>query len=393
MASQLVSIQKKSAVPLQAVLGVPLQGNPRLRLQIDLRAVVANFRSIARCVKPAQVLAVLKADGYGLGAIPLAKALERAGAQRFGVAEIGEAVQLKNTVGKPVQILGALLQEEVPLAVKHGIICPVGDTETAQQLSREALRQKRKVKVHLKLDTGMGRLGFPAGITTHELFKVLSLPGLEWEGIYSHFSNANQPRHPHSRQQIAEFKQRLSELKDAGFSFPLIHMANSDGINNFPGAYFNLVRTGINLYGVFDLLGHRAYRLRPSLTWTSRLIARRKLEKGASIGYGCTHILKKATWVGTIPAGYADGIPLAASSKGHVLIRGVRCPILGRVSMDYLTIDLSPVPKAQKGDSVVLVGRSGQQEITVEDWARLKGTHPYDIICSLGARVQREWKE
>jgi alanine racemase len=154
-----------------------------------------------------------------------------------------------------------------------------------------------------------------------------------------------------------------------------------------------LVRTGINLYGVFDLLGHRAYRLRPSLTWTSRLIARRKLEKGASIGYGCTHILKKATWVGTIPAGYADGIPLAASSKGHVLIRGVRCPILGRVSMDYLTIDLSPVPKAKKGDSVVLVGRSGQQEITVEDWARLKGTHPYDIICSLGARVQREWKE
>jgi alanine racemase len=169
----------------------------------------------------------------------------------------------------------------------------------------------------------------------------------------------------------------------------LVHLANSDGINNFPDAYFNMVRTGINLYGVFDLLGFQAYKLSPSLTLKSTLLERRLLPAGFTIGYGGTHALFRDTWVGTLPAGYADGVPLAASNSGYVLIRGQACPIIGRVSMDYLTVDLTPCPKAQVGDEVVLVGRSGKREFTIEDWARIKQTHPYDIICSLGQRVER----
>jgi alanine racemase len=166
-------------------------------------------------------------------------------------------------------------------------------------------------------------------------------------------------------------------------------MANSDGINNFPDSYFNLVRTGINLYGVFDLPGFRVYRLAPCLSLKSRLIARRRLPAGTTIGYGCTHVLSRNAWVGTVPAGYADGVPLAASNSGFVLIRGRACPIIGRISMDYLTVDLAPCPSARVGDAVVLVGKSGTRAVTIEDWARLKHTHPYDIICSLGKRVER----
>lgn len=367
------------------------RGGGRLCLQVDVKAVVANFRSIARCVRPAKVMAVLKADGYGLGAVGLAQALEKAGASRFGVAELKEALALRKAVSAPVQILGAMLPEEVPDAVKYGVVCPVGDADTARHISREAVRQGKRAKVHLKLDTGMGRLGFPDTTGSEELSRILKLPGMDWEGVYSHFSNANHPSHPHSRRQMQKFSRRVAGLGAEGYAFPLMHMANSDGINNFPDSYFNLVRTGINLYGVFDLLGHRAYRLRPSLRWTSRLIARRLLPAGASIGYGCTHVLDRETWIGTVPAGYADGIPLAASNRGHVLIGGARCPIIGRVSMDYLTVDLTPAPKARRGAEVVLVGKSGRRELTIEDWARLKGTHPYDIICSLGPRVERRF--
>jgi alanine racemase len=166
-------------------------------------------------------------------------------------------------------------------------------------------------------------------------------------------------------------------------------MANSDGINNFPSSYADLVRTGINLYGVFDLKGKQAYPLAPSLTLKTTLLARRRLKAGHSIGYGCTHTLSKDTWVGTVPAGYADGIPLAASNSFFVLIAGKRCPIIGRVSMDYITIDLSACPNARVGDLVVLVGESGRASISIEDWARVKQTHPYEIICSLGPRVER----
>lgn len=341
-------------------------------------------------------MAVLKADAYGLGALPVAEALVAAGADRIGVAELKEAAQLVPLVrraGVPVQIVGGILPSEIPTAVRLGVVCPVPDLETARALSRESCsRRGRKVKIHIKVDTGMGRLGLPHFRALKDVETLLRLPGLEVEGIYSHFSNANNPKHGKTREQLNLFRTLLAALEAKGHVFPLVHMANSDGINNFPSAYFNMVRTGINLYGVFDLEGLQRYRLTPSLALRTTLLARRKLPAGYTIGYGCTHTLFRDTWVGTIPAGYADGIPLAASNSGQVLIRGKACDIIGRVSMDYVTVDLTPCPKARVGDEVVLVGRSGRQEITIEDWARIKQTHPYDIICSLGKRVARVYR-
>lgn len=361
----------------------------RVWLEISLQAVKKNFLRIQRTVRPAEVMAVLKADAYGLGALPLAEALADAGATRFGVAGVGEAVALRRRFSSPVHVLSGLLEREIPECVRHRITCPVTDFQTAQLLSREAHRQRKKVTVHIKVDTGMGRLGIPHFEAREVIPRIMRLPGLEVEGLISHLANANHPQNGKTREQIALFQGLLCDLEGLGIRFPLAHLANSDGINNFPGARFNLVRTGINLYGVFDLLGFRAYRLSPSLSLKSILLARRFLPAGFTIGYGCTHTLFRDTWVGTVPAGYADGVPLAASNSGHILIRGAACPIIGRVSMDYLTVDLTACPKARTGDEVIMVGRSGRRALTIEDWARVKQTHPYDIICSLGKRVER----
>jgi alanine racemase len=369
---------------------MPASSTSRVRLEIRLAAIRQNFARIAKAVKPAQVMAVLKADAYGLGMLPVAAMLAKAGADRFGVAEVTEAVALKKKFPRmPVHILSGMLEREIPEAVRHGIVCPVSDEAIAKALSREAVRQRKTVTVHIKVDTGMGRLGLPHPDAYASILRIAKLPRLNLDGISSHFASANLPRNGQTREQIRVFKSLLEELKKAGLTFPLVHMANSDAINNFPEAWFNLVRTGINLYGVFDLQGIRAYTLVPSLTLKSTLLQKRLLPAGSNIGYGGTHTLFRDTWVGTIPAGYADGVPLAASNSGRVLIRGKECPIIGRVSMDYITVDLSECKAAKVGDDVVLVGKSGRKEFTIEDWARIKQTHPYDIICSLGKRVER----
>jgi alanine racemase len=364
----------------------------RVQLDVGLGSIRRNFAQIQKTVRPAKVMAVLKANAYGLGALSIAETLVAAGADRLGVAELKEASQLVKRFKVPVQIIGGLLASEVEDCVRLGVVCPVSDLATAKLISREARKQGKTARIHIKVDTGMGRLGIPHFQAIRDIKDIRKLPRLELEGIYSHFPNANNPMHGKSQEQLGLFRAILADLEGVGIGFPLVHMANSDGINNYPESYFNLVRTGINLYGVFDLSGLRSYRLSPSLTLKTSLIAKRRLPAGYTIGYGCTHTLFRDTWVGTVPAGYADGVPLAASNSGQVLIRGKACNIIGRVSMDYLTVDLNGCPGSKVGDPVVLVGKSGKREITIEDWARIKQTHPYEIICALGNRVERLYR-
>jgi len=361
-------------------------------LEVNLEAVAKNFLRIKRSVKPAKVLAALKANAYGIGTEAIARKLVDLGLDRIGVAEVKEAIEFKKKFNVPVQILSGLLPNEIADCVKWGVVCPIGDYRIAALLSKEAVKQKKPVKVQFKIDTGMGRLGIPYFEARKVINNAVALPGLEVEGILSHFSNANNPTHGKNREQLDNFMALLDELKSDGVSFPIVHIANSDAINNLPLTYsepFNMVRTGINLYGVFDLEGSKSYKLWPSLELKTRLLSKRKLPAGYTIGYGCTHALFRETWVGTVPAGYADGIPLAASNSGRVLIKGKFCPIIGRVSMDYITVDLSNCPEAKAGDLVTIVGKSGRKQISIEDWAKIKQTHPYDIICSLGSRVAR----
>ena len=374
----------------------------RVQVEIDLGALVRNYRRIAAHVKPMDVLCVLKANAYGLGVAAYAQALAKAGCTQFGVAEPYEAVELikvlKGVSGRrpaapvEVQILSSVLPDEIPEMVKAGVILPITDLAEARLVSAAAVKVKVTAKVHVKLDTGMGRLGILADAALATIRAVKELPNLDVEGIFSHCPMAYEPKDPYTARQIRRFKAIVAACAKEGITFRKVHMAASDAINNFPEtakAPFTQVRTGINLHGSFDPYGRKALKVEPVLTLKTRVAQVRELPAGTTLGYGRTWCLAQPTKVATISAGYADGLPLALTNRGFVFIGGHRCKIIGRISMDYTTVDVSEVPDVKAGDAVICFGRCGKDAITPDDWAALKGTHAYDIICSLGTRVER----
>ena len=374
----------------------------RVWVEIDLKALVANYRKIAAHVKPADVFCVLKANAYGLGVAPYAKALAAAGCRDFGVAEPNEATELLGVLPKgkdvAVQILSSVLPDEIPEMVAAGVVLPVTDLATARRISGAAVKAKTVAKVHVKLDTGMGRLGILAtgegGVANAlaAMRAVKALPGLDCEGVFSHFPVAFDPKDPFTKGQIRRFREILAAAAKEGMTFRKVHIAASDGINNFPECArppFTMVRTGINLHGSFDPNGRKALKVEPVLTLKTRVAQVRELPAGTTLGYGRTWCLNAPARIATVSAGYADGLPLALANRGFVFVGGRRCRIVGRVSMDYTTVDVTGVPGVTAGDEVVCFGRCGRDAITPDDWAALKGTHAYDIICSLGNRVRR----
>ena len=377
----------------------------RVVVEIDLKALVRNYRKIAAHVKPAKVLCVLKANAYGLGVADYAKALASAGCTMFGVAEPYEALELlrvlaparssvnsRKTGAAEVQMLSGVLPDEVEPMVKAGVILPVIDVATAKLISAAAVKAKVVAKVHFKLDTGMGRLGILAKDALQVMREVKKLPNLDCEGVFSHFPMAYDPKDPFTKRQIKIFESIVAAAEKEGFKFKKVHISASDGINNFPETAkkpFTVVRTGINLHGSFDPYGRKALKVEPVLSLKTRVAQVRELPAGTTLGYGRTWCLNAPTKVATISAGYADGLPLALTNRGFVFIGGKRCKIIGRISMDYTTVDVSGVPNVKPGDEVVCFGKCEKDSITPDDWAALKGTHAYDIICSLGNRVQR----
>lgn len=368
----------------------------RVWVEINLDGLRANYRRIADAVKPAKVLCVLKANAYGLGVEPYAAALAKTDCVGFGVAEPHEALQLL-PFGKPVQILSSVLPDEIAPMVAAGVTLPVIDLPTARLIDAAAKRLRRKATIHFKLDTGMGRLGILASDAPRVIREVVnSCPNLDCEGIFSHCPTAYDPADEFANDQIAAFKAILKDVAKDGIAFRKVHIAASDAINNFPAAKrapFNIVRTGINLHGSFDPNGRRVLKVESVLTLKTRVAQVRLLPAGTTLGYGRTWCLAKPTRVATISAGYADGLPLALTNRGHVVINGAPCPVIGRISMDYTTVDVSKAGEVKPGDEVIALGGTGKYAITPDDWAALKGTHAYDIICSFGNRVERVYRE
>ena len=365
----------------------------RVSVEIDLDALARNYRRIVARARPAKVLCVLKANAYGLGVAPFAKALYAAGCDMFGVAEPFEALELKKLGLKAeVQILSSVLPDEIPEMVRAGVILPVTDVGSARLISDAAKKQHTTARVHVKIDSGMGRLGILADRALPAMEEIVRLPGLDVEGIFSHCPVAYDPKNPYTKRQVAKFKRLVADAARRGIKFKKVHIAASDAINNFPEAMkppFNVVRTGINLHGSFDPNGRRALKVEPVLTLKTRVAQVRDLPAGTTLGYGRTWCLAVPSRIATISAGYADGLPLALTNRGFVFIGGRRCPIVGRISMDYTTVDVTDVPGVKAGDEVICFGRCGKDSITPDDWAAIKGTHAYDIICSLGGRVER----
>jgi len=307
------------------------------------------------------------------------------------VAEVNEALDLAD-FGLPVRVLGNLLPAEVAPAVEANIVCPVCDLEGALLISSEAAKQHKTVRVQVGVDTGMGRLGIQYPNAVAKIARIAQVPNLELFGVICHCPVAYNKYDPFTELQIARFKTILQGLSELGVTFREVHMAASDALNNFPETRrfpFNRVRTGINLYGYCDNDVAHTMDLQGVLTLKTRLAMVRELPPGATIGYGRTYKLRKPSRIGTIAAGYADGLPLALSNRGFVLINGTLCPVVGRLSMDYTTVLLDHLPEAKCGDEAVCIGEQDGSSISLEEWAQLKGTHAYELLCSFGSRVER----
>lgn len=361
----------------------------RVTFEVNLAEIKNNFSKIRNAVAPGKVTAVLKANAYGLGVHEVAKACKEAGADSFGVADLNEALELK-AMGLPIMILGNILPDEIPIALAENIIIPINDLKGAQKINAEAVKQNKKANCQLLIDCGMGRLGIPEKKALEEIKKIHELSNLECTGIYSHFPVADSTNE-YTEKQIERFRILIKKLEAENIHFKEIHTANSDGINNYPQAYqepFNRVRLGLNIYGYTS---PETFDLREVVSFKSKIILTRQLAVGTFIGYGQTYCLKQDTLVGTVAAGYADGLPLALSNRGHVLVRGKKCPIIGRVSMDYTTIDLTEVPDVEYGEEVVYIGSQGEESIRLQQWAEIKNTHAHDILCAISTRAKRAY--
>ncbi len=359
---------------------------------IDLDTIENNFRAVQeKCGVPA--MAVIKADAYGHGAVQVARRLEGKCAF-FGVSSISEALELRHaSLTTPILILGHTPESAFPLVVTNNIRLTIYRLESAQALSREAQRQGVQVSVHIAVDTGMSRLGFQADEASADICaKIAALPGLRIEGLFSHFATADCADLSKARLQAKRFDDFVALLQRRGVQVPLRHMDNSAGVMNFENHY-DLVRSGIITYGLYpsDEVDQHRLALEPALSWYSRVTHVKTLPAGREISYGGTYVTQKDTVVATVPVGYADGYRRSLSGKFYVLIHGKKAPILGRVCMDQMMVDVTDIADVQPGDRVVLVGRDGDAAITVEQIAQAAGSFNYEFICGISRRVPRHY--
>lgn len=367
----------------------------RVILEVDRQKITSNYLRIKNIAGQAEVMCVLKADGYGIGARNCARLLFELGCRRFAVADSVEAAELVDCF-KPsdnviVQIVSSVLDWEVPSMVEKAVVLPVFDIATAKVISETALRLGRTAAVHFKVDTGMGRLGANLSEAASILGEIVKLPSIYVEGAFSHLSSAADIEDSATSKQIEAFKSFLESVKSQDIKLGKLHIAATDAILNFPDAIkapFNLVRTGIGLYGGFSDAASKA-GLKSVFEFKSYVMQVRHLAAGYNIGYSHTATLTRDSVVAIVAVGYADGVPLSLSNKGFVLVDGKKCSVLGRVSMDYMAIDVTDIPSVKPGDEVVLLGSSSNCSISPADWADIKGVHPYEIMTSIGNRAER----
>jgi alanine racemase len=362
-------------------------------VELDLEAIAQNCERLKALAGPGvEVMVVLKADAYGHGAVRIAHTVLAHGARRLAVACLNEAVVLRQAgVDAPILIPGYLPPWQAREALLYNVTCAVFSDEVVQALSAAAQDLRATARVHLKVDTGMGRLGLFPEEARPFLQRVGHLPGLAWEGILTHFSVADDPDEDrYTAEQVQRFVALLEELEQAGYTFPLVHAANSAALLRFPSSRFNLVRPGIALYGLAPSAKTPLPEgSRPALRFKTTVAQVKTFPPGSSISYGRTYQTTSEQCIAVLPVGYADGFRRAPRHWGEVLIRGRRAPIVGRVCMDYTMVDVTGIPGVRPGDEVVLIGRQGEEEITVEEVAERLGTINYEVVSQILARVPR----
>jgi len=359
---------------------------------VDLAAYAHNLSVVRNLVGPScRIAAIVKGDGYGLGALPMARRALESGASMLGVATVDEGIQLREGgIDAPILVMMQSDTDVLASVVRYGLTLMLSDVRTAELLGEMARKANTVAPVHCMIDTGMNRQGFALETAADEIQYLTRISHIDIEGIGTHFPTANVVDDVLTYGQIKAFKQLLKRLEKDGTPYEMAHTANSAGTVNYPSSLFNMVRVGIMTYGVWPTdQPPAATLLKPVLRWETTVAQVRGIGAGETVGYGRTYTASTPMRVAMLPIGYADGYPYHLSNKGEVLIRGVRCPLRGTVCMDQIVVDVTGVPRVEVGDTAVLAGGHGEDAITVAELAHHAETIPYEILTGIGRRVPR----
>lgn len=367
----------------------------RVQARVSLDAIRHNLQEIRRSIDHGtKLMVIIKADAYGHGAVPLAKAIgDSDRIDAYGVAIIEEAVELREAgINKPVLILGYTPKEQYEPVVAYDVEQTIFQYDMARALSEEATRQGKTAKIHIKLDTGMSRIGYcDSRESIEEIKRIAELDNIKIEGIFSHFARADESEKSCTLSQIERFNSFIAELEREKIYIPLKHISNSAGIIEFKEANYNMVRCGIATYGIYpsDMVDMKNVKLIPAMELKTHVIYVKDVDAGVGISYGATYVTDKKRRIATIPVGYADGYSRNLSNTGKVIIHGRYAPIVGRICMDQFMADVTDIPDVKQGDLVTLLGRDEDAYISAEELSAWSHSFPYELICTIGKRIPR----
>ncbi len=363
--------------------------------EIDLGALVANYRALRALAKDAEFMAIVKADAYGHGAVEVSHALAREGCSHFGVATLGEAKELRASgLEERIYLMGGFFAQEAPELVELDIVPLVADAAALAVLDSAAALRSSRFPIHLKLDTGATRLGITATDLPDAVEALKRCRHLEVEGVCTLLASAADPSSPVTQAQLGAFAEGVGMLRKAGFAPRFLHVANSAATVLRADAHFNMIRVGLALYGLPPVPAViNTVKLTPVMTFRTRLLQVKRVAAGTGVSYGHTFVTSRPSVIGVLPVGYADGYRRGLQHGGQVLIRGRRAPVVGAVCMDLTMVDLTDVPGAAAGDPVVLWGGSGEDAISAIDVAHQVGTISYELLCTVGRRVPRVYRD
>lgn len=367
--------------------------------EIDLNSIVFNYTSLRTAAGSSEVIACIKADAYGHGAVKIAWELIKTGVEMLGVATLEEAVQLRAAgMRTPIVLLSATPRGNVKDLMDLNVIPVVSTYQDAKMFSDIIQKFSTKqidYEIFVALETGMGRLGFVENSKSiGEIKAMADLPGIKIKGLFSHFATADEEDKSYSELQIAKFNGFVNKLSTAGLDNNYKTMANSAGIINYPEAHFNAIRPGVSLYGMYPgpEMDHSKMELEPAMSVKADIVYIKELPAGSGVSYGKKFVTDRDSIIGTLPLGYADGLPRILSGKGRVIVNGKYAPIVGSICMDQCMIDLTDVPGVKEYDEVVLMGKQGDKEITVDEIAEKTGTINYEVTCRFGQRLPKVYK-
>ena len=366
----------------------------RVEARVDLNAIRHNLKQVRNKLhKGTKLMVIIKADAYGHGAVPIAKALDEEWIDAYGVAIIEEAIELRAAgITKPILILGYTPKEQYSLVVAYDVTQTVFQYEMAEALSAEAVRQGRPAKIHIKIDTGMSRIGYPdSPESVKEIKQISQLDGIQIEGLFTHFARADESDKSSTERQLQRFLDFTDILEREGISIPIKHASNSAGAIDHKRAELNMIRCGIATYGIYpsEEVSRTEVQLIPAMELITHVIYVKEVEAGVGISYGATYVTGRKTKVATIPVGYADGYSRNLSNTGKVIIHGQYAPIIGRICMDQFMVDVTDIDGVKQGDFVTLLGREGNSYISVEELAAWSHSFPYELVCNVGKRIPR----